>query len=69
MALEVEVVSDKEQLWFGQANLCWSNDRWGSVGILSGHQPMLATVVEGIVEIKTFDGEKVEIEVGSGILS
>lgn len=60
MALEVEVVSDKEQLWFGQATYVGLMTGGGSVGILSGHQPMLATVVEGIVEIKTLDGEKVE---------
>ena len=69
MSLEVEVVTNKEQLWFGQAKYVSVMTGGGSVGILPGRQPLLATVVESTVHIQTLDDEKVQIPVGSGILS
>lgn len=69
MSLEVEVVSNKEQLWFGQATYVGVMTGGGSIGILPGRQPLLATVVESVVNIHTVDGEKVQVPVGPGILS
>ncbi len=69
MALEVKVVSDRQQLWFGKAKYVGVQTCSGSIGILEDHQPLLATIVESTVQIHTPDGEKVDIKVGPGILS
>ncbi|QPK94505.1 F0F1 ATP synthase subunit epsilon [Actinomyces sp. zg-332] len=69
MALDVRVVSDKEELWYGQATYIGLMTGGGSIGILPGHQPVLATVVAGKAQIHTTKGDKIELPVGEGILS
>lgn len=69
MALQVEIVSSTGQLWKGEAGYVGLMTCGGSIGILSGHQPMLATVVAGNVAIHTLDGEKLNVAVGAGMLS
>lgn len=69
MALEVKIVSDKEELWLGQATYVGAMTGGGSIGILPGHQPVLATVVEGTIQLHTVEGEKIEVPTGTGILS
>ena len=40
---------------------------FGSVGVLSGHAPMMCAVVKGIVRCSFGDGAAVKIAVGDGV--
>ena len=40
---------------------------FGSVGVLSGHAPMLCSVAQGVLRFRCGDGETVRVKVGSGI--
>ena len=40
---------------------------FGSVGVLSGHAPMMCAVVKGVVRCSFGDGAAVKISVGDGV--
>ncbi|MEU6696681.1 F0F1 ATP synthase subunit epsilon [Pseudonocardia sp. NPDC046786] len=68
--MTVELVSVERRLWSGGARFVLARTTVGEVGILPGHQPMLAQLEEaGIVRIDTSDGVKRTIAVHGGFLS
>ena len=69
MALNVNVVSADREVWKGSASQVVARTVEGEIGILSGHQPMLALLAQGEVRVTTADGEKIVIDAEGGFLS
>lgn len=69
MALNVEIVSPARVLWSGEATMVSAPAADGSMGVLPGHQPVLAVLRNGVVQVKPTQGETVEVEVDGGFFS
>ena len=69
MALNVSVVSAERQVWAGEASQVIAKTVEGEIGILSGHEPLLALLAKGEVRVNTDGGEKVAVEAEGGFLS
>lgn len=69
MALNVNVVSADREVWTGPASQVVARTVEGEIGILSGHQPMLALLAQGEVRVTTANGEKVVVDAEGGFLS
>ena len=68
--MTVELVSVERRLWSGDARFVLARTTVGEVGILPGHQPLLAQLEEaGVVRIDATDGTKRTIAVHGGFLS
>ncbi|MEV8337805.1 F0F1 ATP synthase subunit epsilon [Leucobacter sp. NPDC077196] len=69
MALNVSVVSAERQVWAGEASQVIAKTVEGEIGILSGHEPLLALLAKGEVRVTTAGGDKVAVEAEGGFLS
>lgn len=69
MALNVKVVSATSEIWTGEATQVSANTVDGSIGILTGHQPLLAILAQGQVRVTTASGEQVTVNAEDGFLS
>lgn len=69
MALNVSVVSADREVWSGSAAQIVARTVDGEIGVLSGHQPMLALLARGEVRVTTTDGEKLSVDAEEGFLS
>lgn len=67
--LHVELVSADRVVWSGEATSVTARTTEGDVGILPGHQPMLAVLVDGAVEVETVESESWVAAVDAGFLS
>ena len=67
--LSVSVVSADHQVWSGEASMVVARTVEGQIGILSGHEPMLAILASGEVRITATDGKKVVAKAADGFLS
>jgi len=67
--LQVTVVSATAEVWSGDAEMIVAKTTEGEIGILPGHQPMLAILAAGEVRITTDSGEKVTAQADDGFLS
>lgn len=67
--LNVSLVSADHEVWSGQASLVVAKTVEGEIGVMAGHQPMLAILAHGDVRITTADGDKVLANAESGFLS
>lgn len=67
--MHVELVAADRTVWSGEANSVVARTTEGDIGILPGHQPMLAVLVEGVVEVHTDANEHWVAAVDSGFLS
>jgi F-type H+-transporting ATPase subunit epsilon len=68
--MEVAIVGVEKQLWSGQANFVSARTVEGDIGLLPGHQPMIAALDEaGVVRIDPTDGESFHAAVFGGFLS
>lgn len=67
--LSVSVVSADHEVWSGEATMVIARTVEGEIGILSGHEPMLAILAAGAVRMTLADGSKVEAEAADGFLS
>jgi len=67
--LEVNVVSAERSLWHGMAKGIVAKTPEGEIGILPGHEPMLALLVEAPVRLELADGSKMLVAVHGGFLS
>ena len=65
--MRVDVVSPEAVLWSGQAGFVVARTVDGEIGILAHHEPLMAALTTGAVEIETAD-ERVRVEVGGGFL-
>lgn len=68
--ITVELVSVERMLWAGQASIVTAQTTEGEIGVLSGHEPLLARLVEnGVVTIRPVEGTKLVAAVQGGFLS
>lgn len=69
MALNVKVVAATGEIWDGIATQVVATTLDGQIGILTGHQPVLALLAQGEVHITTEGGDKVSVNAEDGFLS
>lgn len=69
--LTVSVVAADKEVWSGQASIVIAKTTEGEIGILPGHQPMLALLAQGEIEVRItpIDGPKVSVRADNGFLS
>src|ERR687893_3217642 len=67
--LQVELVAADRLVWSGEANLVIARTTEGDVGILPNHSPLLSSVIEGVVDVQTAEGETWVAAVDAGFLS
>jgi F-type H+-transporting ATPase subunit epsilon len=67
--LHVEVVSADRVVWSGEATMVIARTTEGDVGILAGHAPILSLLVDGVVDVRTAEGETWVAAVSAGFLS
>ncbi|PZQ91831.1 MAG: F0F1 ATP synthase subunit epsilon [Leifsonia xyli] len=69
MTLKVSVVSAERELWTGDASQVVARTLYGEIGILTGHEPVLAILAPGESRITASDGTRVVARVEDGFLS
>ena len=68
--LNVAVVSAERALWTGQAKSLVAKTPEGDIGILPGHEPVLALLVESApLRVEEPDGSKVLVAIHGGFFS
>lgn len=67
-SLKVELVAADRKVWEGEAAQVGARSTDGEIGILPGHQPLLAVLVEGDVRIHR-EGGVSTARIDSGFLS
>jgi len=67
--LTVTVVSADQEVWSGQASMVVARTVEGEIGILAGHEPMLAILASGEVRITGADGGRITANAEDGFLS
>jgi F-type H+-transporting ATPase subunit epsilon len=67
--LDVAVVSAERLLWQGQAKSVVAKTPEGEIGILPGHEPVLALLLESPLRIEEPDGAKMVVAVHGGFFS
>lgn len=69
MPLRVELVAADRLVWSGEASIVSARTPFGGLGILPGHEPLLALLADGPVSVAGTSGERVVAEVDGGFLS
>ena len=67
--LSVSVVSANAEVWTGPARQIIARTTEGEIGILPGHEPILAILAKGEVRVTTPDGGSVTANAEDGFLS
>jgi F-type H+-transporting ATPase subunit epsilon len=67
--LSVSVVSANSEVWTGQAKQIIARTTEGEIGILPGHEPILAILAKGEVRVTTLEGASVTANAEDGFLS
>ena len=67
--LNVSVVAVDRSVWVGPAKSIVAKTPEGEIGILSGHEPVLSLLVNGVVRIEPTEGSKVAIAVHGGFVA
>ena len=67
--LNVSVVSADQEVWSGEATMVVARTVEGEIGILPGHEPMLAILAGGEVRVTLPSGEKITAKADEGFLS
>ena len=68
--LTVSVVSADNEIWSGTASMVVARTTEGEIGILPGHEPMLAILATGEVRVTvTGGGKSIRAEAADGFLS
>ncbi|MCU1544390.1 MAG: atpC [Microbacteriaceae bacterium] len=67
--LKVSVVSADNEVWSGLAKQIVARTTEGEIGILPGHEPILAILGAGEVRVTTLDGSVVKANAEDGFLS
>ena len=67
--LIVNVVSAERALWSGSAKSVVAKTPEGEIGIMPGHEPVLALLVDSALRIEEADGTKMLVAVHGGFFS
>ncbi|WP_432505079.1 F0F1 ATP synthase subunit epsilon [Kineococcus arenarius] len=68
MPLQVELVAADRSVWSGEATLVRARTVEGEIGIMAGHEPLLAVLAEGEVSV-TAGGGGTTVHVDGGFFS
>ncbi len=69
MVLMVNVVSADQQVWSGEASMVVARTTEGEIGILTGHEPLLAILAGGEVRVTQIGGRKIVANAEDGFIS
>lgn len=69
MPVNVSLVSADAEVWTGEATLVIAKTVEGEIGLMAGHEPILAILAEGQVRITQPDGSKILANAQDGFLS
>lgn len=64
--LNVNIVAADRQLWSGAAKMVVANTAEGQIGLLPGHEPLLAILAAGDVKVSLEEGSPIVASVGEG---
>ncbi|MEY3587187.1 F0F1 ATP synthase subunit epsilon [Aquiluna borgnonia] len=64
--LNVDLVAADRKIWSGSATMVVAKTAEGEIGLLSGHEPMLAIMVPGQIRISLAEGQPVVAETTQG---
>jgi F-type H+-transporting ATPase subunit epsilon len=67
--LRVELVAADRSVWSGEAKMVVAKTVEGEIGLLPGHEPMLAILASGDVRITLPTGESIKATAAEGFLS
>ena len=67
--IEVELVATAGKLWSGTARMVSAKAGEGEIGILAGHEPLLAILATGNVRITQDGGAVITADADEGFLS
>jgi len=67
--LHVELVAADRAIWSGEAKMVIAKTVEGEIGLLAGHEPMLAILGSGEVRITLPEGEIIKAIASDGFLS
>ncbi|UFS60054.1 F0F1 ATP synthase subunit epsilon [Subtercola endophyticus] len=67
--LQVSVVAADHEVWSGGARQVIAKTSEGEIGILRGHEPLLAILAEGEVRVTLVDGQRIVAQADEGFLS
>lgn len=67
--LRVELVAADRAVWSGDAKMVIAKTVEGEIGLLPGHEPMLAILASGDVRITLPTGENIKATATDGFLS
>lgn len=67
--LRVELVAADQAVWTGEAKMVIAKTVEGEIGLLPGHEPMLAILGAGEVRITLEDGNVIKANAEEGFLS
>ncbi|MCI1207675.1 MAG: F0F1 ATP synthase subunit epsilon [Microbacteriaceae bacterium] len=68
-SFDVEIVSADRIVWTGQAQQVIARTQIGEIGVLAGHEPVLALLAPGPVRITTPESRLVTVSAADGFLS
>jgi F-type H+-transporting ATPase subunit epsilon len=68
-SLNVSVVAVDRNVWSGEASSLIAATTEGEIGILAGHEPVLAVLKPGVVRVKPVDGAEVKVAVDGGFFA
>jgi F-type H+-transporting ATPase subunit epsilon len=67
--LRVELVAADKAVWSGEAKLVVAKTVEGEIGLMPGHEPMLAILANGVVRVTKPEGEVLVVTADDGFLS
>jgi F-type H+-transporting ATPase subunit epsilon len=67
--LRVELVAADKAVWSGEARLVVAKTVEGEIGLMPGHEPMLAILANGEVRVTKPEGEVLVVTADDGFLS
>ncbi len=67
--VRVDLVAADRAVWSGEAKMVIAKTVEGEIGLLPGHEPILAILAEGEVRITLEDGSAVKANAADGFLS
>lgn len=68
-SLTVSVVAADHEVWSGEARQIVARTTEGEIGILAGHEPILAVLSAGEVRITPLEGQVITANAEDGFLS
>jgi F-type H+-transporting ATPase subunit epsilon len=67
--LKVSLVSADQEVWSGEAKQIVARTTEGEIGILAGHEPLLAILAAGEVRVTLVEGNVITANAEDGFLS